>query len=75
MGTNELEKVRTWAQTVSVARLELKRAEEEAVNAWEIARESGNTLQEIADAAAVTKQAVSQRLAYTRQLIRGGDHG
>jgi len=72
VGTNELEKVRTWAQTVNVARLELKRAEEEAENAWVMARESGNTLQEIAAAAGVTKQAVSQRLSWTRTV--GGDH-
>ena len=75
MGTNELEKVRTWAQTVSVARLELKRAEEEAEEAWVIARESGNTLQEIADAAAVTKQAVSQRLRWRGPWLGGGDRG
>ena len=73
MGESELETVKKWAQAVSAARLELQRVQEEAENAWVLARESGNTLQEIADAAGVTKQAVSQRLAWTRSL--GGDRG
>lgn len=72
MGKKELEKVRRWSESVSAARLELGRAEEEAMEAWVMARESGNTLQEIAAAAGVTKQAVSQRLSWMRTV--GGDH-
>jgi DNA-directed RNA polymerase specialized sigma24 family protein len=65
MAEADLERVRELGKRIREERQALQHLEEAHLESWLMAREAGHTLQEIADAAGVSRQAVSQRLGGT----------